>query len=131
VPPRTAYRSPQERAPAPPLTRTWALRAGRTAGGSLIEAALAQGRETITDAGFVVDYLEARHAETLQPVTSAREPIRLLVAAKLGKTRLIDNLGVAPAVAKGGKRLSPARLIHHGARGMRWGSHPSPGGSDC
>jgi pantoate--beta-alanine ligase len=93
---RNAYLSPQDRATAPTLYRTLALCAERIAGGSMIEAALAQGRDTITGAGFVVDYLEARHAETLQPLTSAREPIRLLVAAKLGKTRLIDNLGVAP-----------------------------------
>ena len=98
---RNAYLSPQDRATAPALYRTLAVCAERIAGGSLIETALAQGREIITDAGFVVDYLEARHAETLQPVASAQEPIRLLVAAKLGKTRLIDNLGVAP---RGGQR---------------------------
>ncbi len=46
-------------------------------------------------AGFAVDYLEARHALTLAPVASLKDgPIRLLVAAKLGKTRLIDNLAV-------------------------------------
>ncbi len=56
---------------------------------------LAQGRAAITRAGFGLDYLEARHAETLAPITSRRDgPIRLLVAAKLGKTRLIDNVGV-------------------------------------
>jgi pantoate--beta-alanine ligase len=93
---RNAYLSPQDRTTAPTLYRTLALCAERIAGGSPIEAALAQARETIADAGFVVDYLEARHAGTLQSLTSAREPIRLLVAAKLGKTRLIDNLGVAP-----------------------------------
>ena len=43
----------------------------------------------------MLDYLEARHAETLAPVASVRDgPIRLLVAARLGKTRLIDNTGV-------------------------------------
>ncbi|HWZ09924.1 MAG TPA: pantoate--beta-alanine ligase, partial [Xanthobacteraceae bacterium] len=44
---------------------------------------------------FILDYLEARHAETLAPVNSHKDgPIRLLVAAKIGKTRLIDNVGV-------------------------------------
>jgi pantoate--beta-alanine ligase len=43
----------------------------------------------------VLDYLEARHAETLLPVKSIKDgPPRLLVAAKLGKTRLIDNVRV-------------------------------------
>ena len=46
-------------------------------------------------AGFVVDYLEARNADTLAPVQSAKDgPLRLLVAARLGKTRLIDNIAV-------------------------------------
>ena len=43
----------------------------------------------------MVDYVEARHAGTLAPIASMQEgPIRLLLAAKLGKTRLIDNLAV-------------------------------------
>ncbi len=47
----------------------------------------------LTDAGFAVDYLEARHAETLAPITSFEaQPVRLLVAAKIGRTRLIDNM---------------------------------------
>jgi pantoate--beta-alanine ligase len=42
-----------------------------------------------------VDYLEARHSETLSKIeTLADGPARLLVAAKLGRTRLIDNIGV-------------------------------------
>jgi pantoate--beta-alanine ligase len=56
---------------------------------------LDRGRAEIARAGFKIDYLEARHAETLAPVETAKgTPIRLLVAAKLGTTRLIDNLGV-------------------------------------
>ncbi len=43
----------------------------------------------------VLDYFEARHAETLAPIASVKEgPVRILVAAKLGKTRLIDNAAV-------------------------------------
>jgi pantoate--beta-alanine ligase len=56
---------------------------------------LARGRKTIARAGFALDYLEARHARTLQPLRSLRDgPVRVLVAAKLGTTRLIDNVGV-------------------------------------
>ena len=56
---------------------------------------MAVGRELIESAGFVLDYFEARHAETLAPIASVKDgPVRILVAAKLGKTRLIDNIGV-------------------------------------
>jgi pantoate--beta-alanine ligase len=84
---RNAYLSPAERAIAPVLART--------AADEPIERVLAAGRKAITAAGFRLDYLEARNAETLAPLRSrTREPIRLLVAATLGKTRLIDNIGV-------------------------------------
>ena len=49
----------------------------------------------IERAGFAVDYLEARHARTLAPIAALTDgPMRLLVAAKLGRTRLIDNIKV-------------------------------------
>jgi pantoate--beta-alanine ligase len=92
---RNAYLSPQERATAPTLHRTLSQCAARIAARSPITSALADGRQRLADAGFDVDYLEARHAESLKPVTSVADgPIRLLVAARLGKTRLIDNIGV-------------------------------------
>jgi pantoate--beta-alanine ligase len=92
---RNAYLSPRERATAPTLHGTLTQCAARINARSPITSALADGREVLTDAGFDVDYLEARHAETLKPVTSVADgPIRLLVAAKLGKTRLIDNIGI-------------------------------------
>ena len=60
-----------------------------------IEAALDTARAAVAAAGFVTDYFEARHAETLGPIASRGEgPVRLLAAAKLGKTRLIDNIAV-------------------------------------
>jgi pantoate--beta-alanine ligase len=49
----------------------------------------------VTESGFALDYLEARHAETLAPIAALSEgPIRLLVAARIGATRLIDNVAV-------------------------------------
>ena len=55
----------------------------------------AEGRRALTAAGFAVDYLEVRNAETLAPVADWKsEPLRVLVAARLGKTRLIDNIAV-------------------------------------
>ena len=57
--------------------------------------ATAGGAEMIAAAGFALDYFEIRHADTLAPVTSASDgPLRILVAARLGTTRLIDNIAV-------------------------------------
>jgi pantoate--beta-alanine ligase len=65
------------------------------AAGRPIADALAAGREAIGRAGFALDYLEARHAETLAPVgVSEQGALRLLAAARIGTTRLIDNVGV-------------------------------------
>jgi pantoate--beta-alanine ligase len=63
--------------------------------GTEFDAALDAARTTLATAGFAIDYIEARHAESLAPVTSrAGGPVRLLAAAVLGKTRLIDNIAV-------------------------------------
>ena len=92
---RNAYLTPAERAVAPVLHRTLKACARRVSGGSPIARSLADGRKAITAAGFALDYLEARNADTLAPVRGRADgPIRLLVAARLGKTRLIDNHGV-------------------------------------
>ena len=92
---RNVYLSPDERAAAPTLHRVLTLCASKIAQGHSIATILSEGREAITRGGFVLDYLEARHAETLAPIASVKDgPVRLLVAAKLGKTRLIDNIGV-------------------------------------
>ncbi len=90
---RNVYLSAQERAVAPTLHRVLAATAERIARGANVAQALAEGRAEIARAGFALDYLEARHAETLAPVGSPADgPIRLLVAARLGSTRLIDNI---------------------------------------
>ena len=92
---RNAYLSASERALAPTLHRLLEDCARQIARGAPPAAVLAPGRAAIERAGFVVDYLEARHADTLAPIASPHDgPIRLLVAARLGKTRLIDNVGV-------------------------------------
>ncbi|ACF02064.1 pantoate--beta-alanine ligase [Rhodopseudomonas palustris] len=92
---RNVYLSTEERAIAPTLYRAMKEVAKRIKAGKTIASSLTAGAELITEAGFVLDYLEARHAETLAPIKSPKEgPIRLLVAAKLGKTRLIDNIAV-------------------------------------
>jgi pantoate--beta-alanine ligase len=92
---RNVYLSASERAAAPVLHRVLKDSAARIRKGEPVAAVLASGHAAITKAGFAIDYLEARHAETLAPLEGAgKRPIRLLVAGKIGSTRLIDNIGV-------------------------------------
>jgi pantoate--beta-alanine ligase len=92
---RNVYLTPEERQVAPVLYRAMKESAKRLRDGDDTKAAMAGGAELIANAGFVLDYFEARHAETLAPIASVKDgPVRILVAAKLGKTRLIDNIGV-------------------------------------
>jgi pantoate--beta-alanine ligase len=92
---RNVYLSPEERRAAPVLFQTMKETAHRLRAGDDLAAAQRGGEERITAAGFAVDYFEARHAETLAPVASIREgPLRILVAARIGSTRLIDNITV-------------------------------------
>src|SRR5438067_13662518 len=92
---RNVYLSPEQRQAAPTLYRAMKESAKRLKSGGDFDAAMEAGRELIGAAGFALDYFEARHAETLAPITSMNDgPVRILVAAKLGTTRLIDNIGV-------------------------------------
>jgi pantoate--beta-alanine ligase len=90
---RNAYLSPEERKVAPSLNRALkdvaaALKAGQSA-----EAACAKAKDWLIAQGFAsIDYLEARDAETLSPALAPGRPARVLAAAWLGKTRLIDNI---------------------------------------
>ncbi len=92
---RNAYLTASERVVASTLHRVLKDCAGRIASGEFLARVLDDGGAAIERAGFMLDYLEARHAETLTPLgSSGDDPVRLLVAARLGKTRLIDNLAV-------------------------------------
>jgi pantoate--beta-alanine ligase len=90
---RNVYLSPSERAAAPVLYRTLRESTARIAVREPIAQVMSEGWLAIEAAGFAVDYFEARHAETLHRVETLEDgPLRLLVAARLGKTRLIDNM---------------------------------------
>jgi pantoate--beta-alanine ligase len=92
---RNVYLSAPERAVAPRLYAALCQCACEIKDGAEIATALEAARATLAAAGFFTDYFEARHAETLEPVSSRREGrVRLLAAARLGKTRLIDNIAV-------------------------------------
>ena len=95
---RNAYLSPQERATAPVLHRTLTGAAALLQGGAEAAPILKDGIAAILAAGFgSVDYLELRAAEDLAPLARLDRPARLIVAARLGKARLIDNIPVNPA----------------------------------
>ena len=92
---RNAYLSPEERAVAPRLIAEMRKVAATVRAGGDAAAALAEARTTLLAAGFrQVDYLEIRNAVTLAPLSEANEPLRLLAALWLGRTRLIDNIAV-------------------------------------
>ena len=92
---RNVYLSSAERAVAPMLYKVLKGCASRIKSGEKFDRVLNVGRIEVDLAGFSLDYLEARHALTLAPVASLKEgPVRLLIAARLGKTRLIDNVAV-------------------------------------
>ncbi|MBX9774704.1 MAG: pantoate--beta-alanine ligase [Xanthobacteraceae bacterium] len=92
---RNAYLSDTQRAAAATLYRVLKDCAGRIADKELIARVLDEGTAEIERAGFTLDYLEARHADSLAKVETIKDgPLRLLVAARIGATRLIDNVAV-------------------------------------
>jgi pantoate--beta-alanine ligase len=95
---RNAYLTDEERQLARALPRALGeAAAGIQRGGDVAEA-LATARERLAKAGFdPIDYVELCDAETLAPVAAVERPARLLAAARIGRTRLIDNLAVEPS----------------------------------
>lgn len=90
---RNGYLSEQERATAPVIFQSLKTAEQQLHAGKTLEEALAGIRQTLTDAGLVVDYVEARTPE-LQIIDEFNQDVVILIAAKLGKTRLIDNLQI-------------------------------------
>ena len=92
---RNAYLTAEERAVAPKLHASLQNVAAELRRGAEPDDVLAQAGHSLQALGFRVDYLELRNAETLTPVTKpGSSPARLLAAAWLGRTRLIDNIAV-------------------------------------
>jgi pantoate--beta-alanine ligase len=92
---RNIYLSEEERKIAPVLSRTLRDVSVRLRQGEAIGKVMASGEAEIKAAGFELDYLELRDADSLAAMRSLSEqPARLLVAARLGSTRLIDNIKV-------------------------------------
>jgi pantoate--beta-alanine ligase len=92
---RNAYLSADDRRRARALSLALLEARDRAAAGERDAAALvATARERLVAAGARVDYVELVDPETLAPVTAAQPGSRMLVAAYLGGTRLIDNLAL-------------------------------------
>jgi pantoate--beta-alanine ligase len=92
---RNAYLSADERHRAVALPN--ALKSGRDAilSGTSVVHALQQAKQALVDAGFLkIDYLALVDATTLEPLANAEGEMRLIAAAVIGTTRLIDNIAV-------------------------------------
>lgn len=95
---RNAYLSEEERKAALALPRALGEAKRQIEKGEPVEGALAKAIATLGQHGFdPVDYVTLCDAATLEPMTLLDRPARLLGAARLGRTRLIDNIAVDPA----------------------------------
>lgn len=94
---RNAYLSKGQRHAARALPRALGEAAQAILDGLAVEQALAAARALLAGGGFdPIDYVELRDAETLAPLSRLDRPARLLGAAWIGGTRLIDNLALHP-----------------------------------
>ncbi|WP_374294522.1 pantoate--beta-alanine ligase [Sphingomonas sp.] len=91
---RNIYLDADERARAVALPRALGVAARAIARGENVAAVLDDARATLSAAGFEVDYVALADAETLAVDPAADRPRRLLAAARMGSTRLIDNVPV-------------------------------------
>ncbi len=95
---RNRYLSPEDRARAAALPRVMRAAISQIEAGHDVATALAELEQELLKAGFAqVDYAELADAGTLAKLdTLGDAPARLLVAARIGGTRLIDNMAVRP-----------------------------------
>jgi pantoate--beta-alanine ligase len=92
---RNAYLSPDERGRAAALQRALSKAGDAIRAGAPVASALQEAKQALVDAGFLkIDYLALVDAATLEPLDGARGEMRLIAAAKIGSTRLIDNIAV-------------------------------------
>ena len=106
---RNAYLSPAERKTAPILFKTFGEVASGLAEGRGCDDAAEAGRFKLEAAGFRVDYVAVRDPDTLEPLSGPlKGPARVLAAAYLSKTRLIDNVAVPGCEDK----VEPAAFSH-------------------
>ena len=96
---RNAYLGPEDRQRATALNRALATAERRAREGGL-GIGLESARRELAAVGIEPEYLEARDAETLEPVHALEDrPVLVLVAAQVGPARLIDNVLIRPTKA--------------------------------
>ncbi len=94
---RNLYLSVEQRQAARALPRALGDAARAIEAGADVGEALASARSKLEAAGFdPIDYVALCDSATLAPVDALAGPARLLAAARIGRTRLIDNVAVAP-----------------------------------
>jgi len=92
---RNAYLTEDERARAVALPKSLNAAADAIEDGQAVNAAVADARRALDDAGFApIDYVALVDSATLEPLQSRGDNMRLIAAATLGRTRLIDNVPV-------------------------------------
>lgn len=92
---RNAYLSEDERRRAVALSQALNAAGDAIRAGTPVASVLQEAKQRLVDAGFLqIDYLALVDAATLEPLDQARGEMRLIAAAKLGLTRLIDNIAV-------------------------------------
>jgi pantoate--beta-alanine ligase len=94
---RNVYLEPADRTRAVAISRALATAEQQALARDSLEAGLAAARIELAAAAIEPEYLEARDAETLEPVAGlAGRPILIAVAARVGGARLIDNIVIEP-----------------------------------
>jgi pantoate--beta-alanine ligase len=91
---RNIYLDEEQRAKAVALPRALGVAARAIGRGEEVATVLADARATLTAAGFEVDYVALADAGDSGPQSRRRPPRRLLAAARMGSTRLIDNIAI-------------------------------------
>jgi pantoate--beta-alanine ligase len=92
---RNAYLTVEERRQATALPRALGTARAAILSGSGVSEVLEEAKKSLRDGGFSrVDYFALVDAETLEPVEARQGEMRLVAAAVIGSTRLIDNLAV-------------------------------------
>jgi pantoate--beta-alanine ligase len=116
---RNAYLSPDERQRALALSRALQSAREAAASGARASAQLACAARAVLERtpGLEIEYVEAVDAETLKPLDGFDRPVVVAIAARVGKTRLIDNATLTPPASAEHLSLSRERSREHRERG--------------